>query len=57
MRVHPLVAESIIRMHGELVADEGVEAVDVTTCRSRALIHHARVAAERGPLLLALARA
>ena len=41
-------------MFGGLVADEGVVAADVITCR--ASIHHAHVAAERGPLLPALVR-
>ena len=41
-------------MFGGLVADEGVVAADVITCR--ASIHHVHEAAERGALLLALAR-
>ena len=50
--MHPLVAESI-RMFGGLVADEGVVAADVSTCRASIHVHEA---AERGPLPLALVR-
>jgi len=55
--VHPLCAESVRKMAVlvGVVVDEGAEAVDVANCRVS--FHCVREAAERGVLLLALARA